>query len=285
MAIDSDSGFLQWVVDGVLVHNATLELLRNNSANKPTDLTGKIVLGAFQNSGTKTWIDVWLSNQVSNLNIFSRFLTLEEIKKEYTKGGRCCSEGDYLAWQDMQWNLNDKARIEYVTRDEVCKSHPSLNLYPASFQMKDCMVFCKKLGSRFPPSVTLQQWENLERNLDGLRKPMNIWLAMTDSETKGEWRDFYDGKVVNFSLPWQPGQPSGGGHCTSLLTSIGVIQAYCRTASLCLCDRTPTPYLRLRGMCVKERLYQPINYVTNLKRLVLFGFKTQIVFKQKSNGT
>ena len=138
-------------------------------------------MGAFQSSGTKKWIDYWLSNQVSNLNIFSRFLSVEEMK-ENTKGDKCSSEGDYLAWRDMQWTLNDKARIEYVTTDEVCKSHPSLNLYPASFEMEPCMNFCQKLGSRFPPTVTLQQWKNLEKNLNGLRKPMNIWLALDYSE-------------------------------------------------------------------------------------------------------
>ena len=114
MAVDSDSGFLQWVVDGTLVENASLELLRNNSANKPTDLTGKIVLGAFQWAGSKEWIDYWLSNQVSNLNIFSRFLSVEEMK-ENTKGDKCSSEGDYLAWTKLVLSMSLQMRFAKVT--------------------------------------------------------------------------------------------------------------------------------------------------------------------------
>ena len=287
MAIDSESGLLQWVVDGVLVHNATLELLRNNSANKPKDLTGKIVLGAFQSGSSKKWQDTWLSNQVANLNIFSSILTIKEMH-ENTKGDKCGSEGDYLAWRDMQWNLNDKARVEYVATDEVCKSHPALNLYPAAFRMQSCKNFCQKIGSRSPRTVTLQQWENLEKNLEGLRKPWNIWLALKASETEGEWRDSCDGKVVNFSLPWQLGQPNGGGDCVSLRTLLGVSQYFCSTNAICMCERTPVPSLRHRGLCaksaVKEILYQPMNNVTHLERMTLVGFKKQIEFNPKSSS-
>ena len=45
-AINSELGLLQWVVGGILVENATVDVLRDTNANKPTDLTGKIVLGA-----------------------------------------------------------------------------------------------------------------------------------------------------------------------------------------------------------------------------------------------
>ena len=185
LAIHSEKDFLQWVVDGTLIENGTVDLLIEHKANKPSDLSGKIVLGAFQSLGTKKWEDSWLSNQVTNLNIFSRILTIKEMV-EITKGERFASEGDYLAWEDMQWNLNDRAHIEYVNSDETSKSHPSLNLYPAQYNMETCMSFCPKIGSRSPPSVTLQQWEKLQYNLEGLNKQKYIWLALDDSDIEAE---------------------------------------------------------------------------------------------------
>ena len=181
MAIDSDSGLLQWVVDGVVVENATVDILRDTNANKPADLSGKIVLGAYQSSSHKKWNDYWISGQVSNLNIFSTALAIGDMV-ENTQGVRCSSKGDYLAWQDMQWTHNDKTHIEYVSEEEVCKRHPSLNLYPAVFPTIDsCSNLCQKLLNRIPPSVTLQQWDHLQEIIGGLKKPGNVWLAMDDS--------------------------------------------------------------------------------------------------------
>ena len=93
MAVNSESGLLQWVVDGTLVENATVAHVRETK-NKPSDLTGKIVLGAWQGSGSKRWET--MSNRVTNLNIFSTALTIGEMQ-EHTMGGNCTFEGDYLA--------------------------------------------------------------------------------------------------------------------------------------------------------------------------------------------
>ena len=207
LAVNSETGLLQWVVDGILVENATVPQVKDTQ-NKPTDLSGKIVLGVTQKSGG--W-ESRISNQVTNLNIFSTALTIGEMQ-QITLGGDCSPDGDYLAWKDMQWKVKGQARIETVNVKEPCLGDPYLNIYSAPHSsMESCSHFCQKLGSRSPPVDTQKQWTNLQKGLEGVTinrtVPSEIWLALDDSTTEGTWVDFYDDTVVNFSLPWIPGEP------------------------------------------------------------------------------
>ena len=145
MAVDSDSGLLQWVVDGTLVENTTVAHIKD-SKNKPTDLTDKIVLGAWQYSGSKKWGA--MSNRVTNLNIFSDTLTIGAMK-QYTKGENCTPDGDYLAWGDMQWKLKGEAKNETVDVKEPCIGQPFFNLYSGQYSsMQSCKYLCGNMGSR-----------------------------------------------------------------------------------------------------------------------------------------
>ena len=71
MAIDTVSGMINWVVEGNLIENHTVTVLRDSKI--PNKLKGKIILGAFQPSATSWYV---LSNKLTNLNIFSGMLTL-----------------------------------------------------------------------------------------------------------------------------------------------------------------------------------------------------------------
>ena len=294
VSINSEKGLLQWVVDGTLVENATLDLLIRNAKNKPTNLSGRIVLGAWQFTASKKWAP-FLSNQVTNLNIFSSALTIGEMQRNTMEGG-CGRRGDYLAWENMQWVLKGQARVEFVDAKEVCSKHPSFNLYPAPYlSLESCKHFCGNFGARSPSLITQQQWTNLYNDLGALiynnKEETFIWIALDDIKSNGEWVDYYDHKRINFSLPWAPGEPNGRDkeNCAVLQTSIGGLHdASCEFqesnygAFACLCDRTPKPYLRLRGLCshsyVHDNIYQPMNNFTDLKRLTLVGLKTWIEY-------
>ena len=92
--------------------------------------------------------------QVTDLNIFSSSLSVEEMV-EKTKGGEGCPvEGDYLQWSQAQWTLFGQARyfftnftenilcqasLEVVGKGEVCSGNPPFTLYAATFpQMEAC---------------------------------------------------------------------------------------------------------------------------------------------------
>ena len=282
LSFDSELGRFQWVVDGILVENDTIA----GFENKPTNLTGMIVLGAWQDGASKKWKS-WTSNQVTNLNIFSTALTVEKMQQN-TKMGECSEKGDYLSWGEMQWNLKEPARIEITDEKDVCTKHPSINFYPADFPtMESCRHFCGYFGSRSPPLVNQQQWTGLQKDLEGLRRPKKIWLAIDDRDAEGAWVDYYNGESVNFSLPWAPGEPDGGTseNCAVLLSSVGKIKDYpCDKpfAHACLCQRNPLPQLRLRGLCsnshIKDTLFQPVNNMSDFEKLTLLGLRTSVNF-------
>ena len=191
----------------------------------------------------------------------------------------------------MQWNLKGQAVIETLDEKEPCMGHTAINIYPAQYSsIKSGGHFCGNLGSRSPPLVTLEQWRNLQRDLRGLlgnREAKRIWIALNDTDTEGEWADFYNGKVVNFSLPWAPRDSNGGNseNCAVLNPDIGMLFDFpCNDPNwqhACMCERTPSPapYLTLRGVCsnsaVQDTFYQPMNNLTDLTRLTLDPCQSQ----------
>ena len=104
MAVNSETGLLQWVVDGTLVENTTVPQVKDIK-NKPTDLSGKIVLGVTQKSGG--W-ESRISNQVTNLNIY-RKKQLDELVD--LTSSPCENEGDLLSWNSSTWDDTGSAAI------------------------------------------------------------------------------------------------------------------------------------------------------------------------------
>ena len=177
MSINTTSGSIQWVVEGTLVLTTISEEVKN-SKSRPRDLSKKIVLSARSVGG------VWLapSHKVTNLNIFSSLLSIDEMKS-VTGGGSCIDEGDYLAWGDMEWILHGQARIETVNQEEPCKNEPFVNLYYTPFPgMSNCMHHCENLGTRVPSVTNFQDWAILQNFLkrelyDKGLNTLRLWLA------------------------------------------------------------------------------------------------------------
>ena len=139
VTVNTTSGFIQWVVEATLVLNTTSQEVKE-SKNKPKDLSNKLVLGARS-------YGVWTAatHKVTNLNIFSSALTVEEMKT-MTGGEGCMKEGDYLAWQDMEWILHGQARQETVDTEEPCKGEPYVDLYCTRFPGWDACIMYAPLS-------------------------------------------------------------------------------------------------------------------------------------------
>ena len=275
IALNTVSGLVQWVARGVLVDNSTAPGI-TDSKRIPTDLTGKIILGAFH---YQKWLS--RSNKVTNLNIFSSALPVEKMQ-EYTKGGECAEDegGDYLSWDEMNWNLHGHAVIEEVNVEEPCMGEPPKNFYYADFPgMESCMHFCENLGSRAPSVTSLQEWESLRSFLSGKFKDGKMWLAVGDKQKEGEWRDYYNNKVVNFTIPWLEFEPNGGTveNCVLMeLSNLGWNDVSCGNPYACLCENDPLPHLKLRGLCPNSAIssyYQSRNDLGNLAMLKLVGLQ------------
>ena len=104
MAVNTTSGLIQWVVDGILVLDREFVEVKNPKS-RPRDLSRNVILGAVGSN----WYA--LSQKVTNLDIFSSTLTTDKMKSMTGKKS-CVEEGDYLAWGDMEWILHGQARME-----------------------------------------------------------------------------------------------------------------------------------------------------------------------------
>ena len=107
LALNTMSGLVQWVARGQLVDNSTLAGITNNV---PIDLSGKVILGTYYFTASAKWVQT--SNKLTKFEIFSSALAVDKMM-EYTKGEGCGDDGDYLSWDDMQWNLHGEAKIEH----------------------------------------------------------------------------------------------------------------------------------------------------------------------------
>ena len=290
MAVNASSGLIQWVVDGTSVHTTICDELRN-SKSRPRDLSKKLVLGAISYYG-----DVWLvpSNKVTNLNIFSSALPVEQMER-MTKGGSCVGDGDYLAWADMEWILHGEARIETVNQEEPCKGDPYVDLYYSRFSSMDaCMHHCQNLGTRVPSVTNSEDWLRLQSSLktelyDKGRNTLRLWLPVDDQKTEGEWRDFYTGSVMqNYTPPWVGSGPDGGigQNCAYLVDGNTWGDEDCNHQHFaCMCTHDPSTHLEFKGLCPSSAIdvyYKPTSDFTDSRELRLQGLaKTSITYNNE----
>ena len=140
MAVNTTSGLINWVVDGTLVMTTMSEEVKRTKS-RPRDLSKRLVLGTRSIGG------VWFapSHKVTNVNIFSSALSIERMKR-LTGGESCVEEGDYLAWEDMEWILHGQARKETVDTEEPCKGEPYVDLYYTRFPGWDACIMYAPLS-------------------------------------------------------------------------------------------------------------------------------------------
>ena len=144
------------------------------------------------------------------------------------------------------------------------------------------MHFCENLrGSRVPPLTTLLHWETVSSFLARTQTSERIWLPIYDNLNEGEWMDFYNHQVFNYTLPWQRNEPNGGTseNCAMARPSQDErwFDAGCsRGDAFCLCDRDLNFHLDLRGLCassVIDKYFRPKNNLSDFASLLLVGWK------------
>ena len=277
-AINTTSGLIQFVLDGVSVLTVNPEEIQGSS---PT-LTGNLILGALNFGGH--WYSV--SNKVTNLNIFSTFLS-EERMKNITGDGDCLHSGDYLSWDEMDWTLQGNAVVETVEEEEPCKGEPLFDLYYTPFpSMDSCMHHCQNLGSRVPSVVTLEDWivlrDFLKRELfDKRLNTYSLWLSIVQQE--GVWVDFYNtSEAVQSSTLQLLTIDSKDPHCARQVSPDHWNDKSCDSSEYaCPCNRQPMSYLKLRGLCLNSAVdthYRSRNDRKDIRKLKFVGLGTSIEF-------
>ena len=255
LSLTTQSGHVQWAVDGQVVFDEVIAQVQGMAGNRPTDLTGRITLGTvlWSTGGWET-----KNNKVTNLNVFSSALPLERMTAMTVAGGKeCGAAGDYLSWQESEWVLHGDAMLEDVEAETPCSKEPGMMIYMADFPgMASCMDHCRKLGERVPPVVTAEDWQVrqvfLEEAVYSKGKIKPIWLSIDDLEEEGVWKDYYNGKISNFKLPFTGTGPNGGDkeNCVLQPTATSWVDWFCSDPEgSCVCLRTARPLVRLRGLC------------------------------------
>ena len=95
MGLDTVSGLLRIVVNGIQVVNEEKEYFKNTNKWKPRSLKGKIL--QFKGYLSGFW---WqFRDTFSNMNIFSSMMSVEDMVTRTSGGDTCDTPGDYLRYK------------------------------------------------------------------------------------------------------------------------------------------------------------------------------------------
>ena len=116
----------------------------------------------------------------------------------------------------MQWDLHGQAVIEPI--EESCIKEPFADINDSKQDYISCMQFCEKLGSQAPSVVDLEDWTELHSQFErpaykrGLKSMgyWGLWVAISDTDKEGDWRDYYTKEVLKHTDVWGPGMPNSG---------------------------------------------------------------------------
>ena len=100
MGLDTVSGLLRIVVNGVVMVNEKKDYFSNTIVWKPKSLEGKLFI-------FKSYRSFWYQNRgiISNLNIFSSMMSVEDMVTRTAGGKECSSPGDYIRQENTLMNI------------------------------------------------------------------------------------------------------------------------------------------------------------------------------------
>ena len=134
LGLDTVSGLLRIVVNGVEVVNEEKNYFRNSADVKPKSLAEKLLVFKEHHIG------VYLNNRgmFTNMNIFGSMMSVDAMIQRTSGGESCFDPGDYLryvwfkkvlvnqssifafSWEDMKWNVTGNVLAGTTDSVEVC---------------------------------------------------------------------------------------------------------------------------------------------------------------------
>ena len=209
VAIDSGLNHLTVVVNGQPLEDKAFPI-PDGAQPPPKNLTGKLDLFRV-NIGALMQV----KHKVSNLNIFSRKMTLAEMVSR-TSGGECGkADGDYLDWESSKWVLSGEAKYEKVEVEDLCRKVSKIQVFTAPMpSMKSCRNLCEKMhrgtatrpGSLNETKAIFERLHNVvEFNLVG-KISKATWFPIRQRDD-GSFVDLYSNDPVK-DLIWATGHPT-----------------------------------------------------------------------------
>ena len=229
----------------------------------PTNLTGKLLI-------FKLYFGFWYQtkNKISNLNIFSKRMTLSEMVSR-TAGDDCGkADGDYLAWERAEWDLRGKASLGEVTVEELCRRETKIQVFTSPISgLEKCNNLCRKIqkgtmATIRSPSETQDFLNRVDEVLftNGERTQAastsnSAWAAIHKGDD-GSWIDLYNKEPVK-EIVWAKGHPQSNpiDRCAIYVVPWKGLASYAcmvnpkLNPNYCPCYFSVHPYLTLRGLC------------------------------------
>ena len=259
-------------MNGIMMPNVTING-QEFRRSKPTNLQHRFQLGDWAYPGWKIY---QIESPVSNVHVYSRLLAIDEMKR-FTTERVCTQIGDYLSWDNMEWKLFGKTKVETIENGELCYKENFLQnayLFTEKFGWTACVDLCQKMNKGRMPIITnkeeIQKLMNWTSRIDS--SIQYIWTPYTDEEKESVWKSHY--KDHDFSLydSFLKGQPNGNRDQNCLiLNERGLYDIECNDGISiynCPCKFGAKPILKLSGLCSKSNLN--ILYTLNQNENVAF---------------
>ena len=221
-SIDTVTGIFRFVVNGEVLYDKVHKEHERNVTSRGAPWgrgTGNYTIRLGQGGKGGTIGTIELPGSITQLNVFSSALTTARmVALTEANNEECGAPGDYVSWEEEDWQLYSNARLEMVDElDGPCMGHSEVTVYTADFQyhsiatnigkhsavtseaeLSGCMEHCQKVGNgRSPPVRTQEEWDWMVKEVNAITSPDIrvlkdwIWVAATDEEVEGEWRDAY----------------------------------------------------------------------------------------------
>ena len=175
--IDMVSGHVQMIINGQLIVDQVVKELTGYAEMRPQSLQGNLLLG-------KEWMGgFWYQSRqlTSNLNVYGRILSKDEMK-EKTFGSECgLSDGDFLSWEEMEWTLHGLSKMGTIDRDDLCKKYSNIILFTSPFLQQDfCREHCLKISRGWmAPVSTKDEGDRLLQQMTevSMKSGYNLFLC------------------------------------------------------------------------------------------------------------
>ena len=117
LGLDTVSGMLRIVVNGIKVVNEEKAEFRNTSDWRPGSLDGNILV--FKEFFTSFWAQK--RGKFSNMNVFAFMISLDDMMMRTSGEADCTGAGDYLSWEEMEWSITGDVDSGTVDTEDLCQ--------------------------------------------------------------------------------------------------------------------------------------------------------------------
>ena len=208
LGVDMDNRVLSMAVNGKML--AKSSLIGNMTTSKLISLKNNLHIGVwYKHKATPSKHQ--FSGAISNIQIYEggNLSSLSLLQPG------CGPPGDFLAWQDMDWNTSgDSLNITDEDEHTVCRPKDTYEIaFPSGLSQQEALTTCQKLGGGRMTTVDtpeeLAAYLQWFTRLSPSQSCQSIWTPYSDADMEGEYVNIEDGEPAAF-LAWYPTEPDGG---------------------------------------------------------------------------